>query len=80
MTKVQTDLDPNEFKAFEEICKREQISTRDAIKCAILEWIKKKKGFDPNDPLFSLELSSADIHLGSNHVDEIVYKRRTNEK
>ena len=80
MTNVQTDLDPAEFKELEDICKREQISKRVALKSAILDWIRKKKGFNPDDPLFSLEPGSADVHLGSNHVDEIVYKKRSSEK
>ncbi len=80
MTNIQTNLDSTEFKELEEICKREHISKRDALKIAILEWIRKEKGFNPADPLFTLEPGSADVKLGSNHVDEILYKKRTSEK
>ncbi len=64
----------------EDICKREKISKRYALKMAILEWIRKKKGFNPNDSLFSLEPGSADVQLGSNYVDEIVYRKRIIKK
>lgn len=76
MTNVQTNLDAVDFKELEEICKREQISKREAIKIAILEWIRKKKGFNPEDSLFAMDPGSADIRAGSNYVDEIVYKKK----
>ena len=75
MTNVQTDLDPADFKELEEICKREKISKRKALKVAILEWVRHKKGFDPKDPLFTLKAGSADVKFGSGNVDTVVYKK-----
>ena len=76
MTNVQTNLDRDEFEELEEICKRENISKRKALKIAILEWMRRKKGFDPNDSLFTLEPGSAEVQFGSGKVDEVLYKKK----
>ncbi|MHA1266543.1 MAG: hypothetical protein ACTSRS_15010 [Candidatus Helarchaeota archaeon] len=76
MTNVQTNLDLDDFKELEEICKREKISKRKALKIAILEWIRRKRGFNPDDALFNFEAGSADVHFGSENVDSVVYKKK----
>ena len=80
MTNVQTNLNPDEFKELEEICQREKISKRKALKIAILDWIRRKKGFDPNDSLFTFKAGSADVQFGSEKVDELLYKNRADKK
>ncbi|MHA1379473.1 MAG: hypothetical protein ACTSRG_13955 [Candidatus Helarchaeota archaeon] len=76
MTYVQTNLDPAEFKELEEICKREKISKRKALRIAILEWLRRKKGLNPEDSLFTLEPGSADVKYGSGRVDEVLYQKK----
>ncbi|MEX2682787.1 MAG: hypothetical protein Q6373_014450 [Candidatus Sigynarchaeota archaeon] len=76
MTNVQTVLEPDELKEFEDVCKKEHISKRKAMKIAIMNWIREKKGLDPGDALFTMPAGSATIERGARHVDEVVYKTR----
>ena len=72
---VQTTLEPHEIKELEEVCEREGIPKREAMREAIIEWVTRKKGFNPEDPLFTLKPGSADVKKGSLKVDEVVYSR-----
>jgi len=76
MTIVQTSLDPKEFKEFEEVCKKEKISKRQALKIALKNWIEEKRGLNPEDSLFTFEAGSAGIHVGSGDVDTVIYKKK----
>lgn len=76
MTNVQTVLGPDELKEFEEVCKKEHVSKRQALKIAILNWIREKKGLDPDDALFTMPPGSAAVEKGARHVDEVVYGSR----
>lgn len=77
MTKyVQTTLPPHQVKELEEVCEREGIPKREAIREAIIEWVIRKKGFNPEDPLFTLKPGSAKVRKGSSKVDEVVYSRK----
>lgn len=76
MTNVQTYLGSDELKEFEAVCKKEKISKRQAIRAAILNWVREKKGMDPNDPLFTLPPGSAEVKKGARYVDDIVYNQR----
>jgi len=53
MTIVQTSLEPDELKEFESVCKKEGLSKRQALRNAIMNWVREKKGLDPDDPLFT---------------------------
>jgi hypothetical protein len=72
---LQTKISDMELSDLEEICRREQISKRDALREAIDDWIKKKKGFDANDPLFKDDPLSIDIEKNASQVDEVVYNK-----
>lgn len=72
---VQTKLEPHEVKELEEVCKKEGIPKREAVREAIIEWVTRKKGFNPEDPLFTLEPGSAEVRKGSAKVDEVVYSK-----
>jgi len=76
MTTVQTVLEPDELKEFEAVCKKEHLSKRQALKIAIMNWIREKKGLDPDDALFSMPAGSAAVEKGARHVDEVVYGAR----
>jgi hypothetical protein len=76
MTTVQTILEPNELKEFEDACKKEHVSKRQALKIAIINWIREKKGLDPDDALFTMPPGSAAVEKGARHVDEVVYGSR----
>jgi hypothetical protein len=80
MTNIQTNLNPDELKELEEICKREKISKRKALRIAILDWIRRKKGFDPNDSFFTFKAGFADVQFGSGKVDALLYKNRDDNK
>ncbi len=73
---IQTKLSDAELKDFEEICRREKLSKRQALQEAIKDWIKKKTGFDPKDPLFKDDPLSIDVKYDSSQVDEVVYKKK----
>lgn len=76
MTNVQTVLEPDELKEFEDVCKKEHVSKRQALKTAIMNWIREKKGLDPDDALFTMPAGSAAVERGARHVDEVVYGAR----
>ncbi len=44
----------------------------------MIEWIRRKKGFNPNDALFNFEAGAADIQYGSSNVDKVVYQKLLN--
>ncbi len=73
---IQTKLNDAELKDFEEICRREKLSKRQALQEAIKDWIKKKTGFDPEDPLFKDDPLSIEVKYDSSQVDEVVYKKK----
>lgn len=73
---LQTKISDVELTDLEEICRREQISKREALREAIGDWIKKKKGFDADDPLFRDDPLSIEIEKNAGQVDEVVYKRQ----
>ena len=72
---LQTKISDVELSDLEEICRREKMSKRDALREAIDDWIKKKKGFDANDPLFKDDPLSIDIEKSAGQVDEVVYNK-----
>jgi hypothetical protein len=76
MTIVQTSLEPDELKEFESVCKKEGLSKRQALRNAIMNWVREKKGLDPDDALFTMQPGSANVQKGARHVDEVVYGMR----
>jgi hypothetical protein len=73
MTRIQTELEPAEFKEFGDTCKKEHLSKRQALKIAIMNWVRENGGLNPNDALFTMPPGSADVEKGARHVDDVVY-------
>ncbi|HMF30335.1 MAG TPA: hypothetical protein VKK79_02905 [Candidatus Lokiarchaeia archaeon] len=68
-------MSESDLSDLEEICRMEKLSKREALREAIKDWIKKKKGFDSGDPLFKDDPLSIDVDQDSSMVDEVVYKK-----
>ena len=56
--------------------KKLDISIREAVKEAVLEWIEEKSGIEPRDPIFNLRPISYGDKKASTKVDETLYKRQ----
>ena len=76
MTVVQTTLEPTEMQELEIACKKEGLSKRQAIRLAIMSWVRERKGIDPDDPLFTMAPGSAVVEKAARDVDEVVYGER----
>lgn len=79
MTIVQTTLDPRENDELEAACKKEGLSKRQALRLAIMAWVREKKGLDPDDALFTMAPGSANVRHGARDIDAVLYGEGTRD-
>ncbi len=58
---AQTELDPREYSALATTAKKNQLSIKEALRQAALQWIQEKSGINPDDPIFHLKPQSSYI-------------------
>ncbi len=73
--RVQTELEPREYKRFIEVTKKERLSLKEAARRALEEWASKRTEFDPKDPLFDFSITFEGGKDSSKKIDEVVYSR-----
>lgn len=67
---IQSELNPIVYNELKKTAEKEGISIKEAIREAILEWVREKSGFDKEDPFFKMHTFRASKDLSENH-DEI---------
>lgn len=67
---IQSELEKHIYIELKKTAEKKGISIKEAIREAVLEWIRDKSGFDKNDPFFSMHTFSASGDLSEKH-DEI---------
>lgn len=68
---VQSQLKSQEYIELKKTVEREGITLKEATREALLEWIRSKSGFDPEDPLFeTIGMFRSKKNLATKH-DEI---------
>jgi hypothetical protein len=67
---IQSELEKHIYFELKKTAEKKGISIKEAIREAVLEWIRDKSGFDKNDSFFSMHTFSAPCDLSEKH-DEI---------
>ncbi|NJD77355.1 MAG: ribbon-helix-helix protein, CopG family [Candidatus Methanoperedens sp.] len=67
---IQSELNINIYHELKKTAEKEGISIKEAIREAVLEWVREKSGFDKEDPFFKMHTFRASKDLSENH-DEI---------
>lgn len=67
---IQTELDMHIYSELKKTAERESITIKEAIREAVLEWVREKSGFDKEDPFFKMHTFRASKDLSEKH-DEI---------
>ena len=67
---IQSELDRHLYSELKKTAEKKGISIKEAIKEAVLEWVRDKSGFDRKDPFFRMHTFRASKDLSEKH-DEI---------
>jgi hypothetical protein len=67
---IQSELERHLYFELKKTAERKGISIKEAIREAVLEWVRDKSGFDKNDPFFRMHPFRASKDLSEKH-DEI---------
>jgi hypothetical protein len=52
---AQTELDSEEYSALATAAKKSNLSIKEALRQAALQWVQEKSGINPDDPIFHLK-------------------------
>jgi len=69
MKYIQTELDKHNYLNLKKTAKKQGISIKEAIREAVLEWVREKSGYDEKDPFFKMQTFSASKDLSEKHDD-----------
>ncbi len=67
---IQSELDRHIYSELKNTAEKKGISIKEAIREAVLEWVRDKSGFDKKDPFFRMHTFRASKDLSEKH-DEI---------
>jgi hypothetical protein len=67
---IQSELETHLYSQLKKTAEKKGISIKEAIREAVLEWVRGKSGFDPKDPFFKMRTFQASKDLSEKH-DEI---------
>ncbi|MDD5617206.1 MAG: ribbon-helix-helix protein, CopG family [Candidatus Methanoperedens sp.] len=67
---IQSELDMHIYSELKKTAEKEGISIKEAIREAVLEWVREKSGFNKDDPFFKMHTFRASKDLSEKH-DEI---------
>lgn len=67
---IQTELDMHIYYELKKTAEKESITIKEAIREAVLEWVREKSGFDKEDSFFKMHTFQASKDLSEKH-DEI---------
>jgi len=67
---IQSELDKHIYTELKKTAEKKGLSIKEAIKEAVVEWVREKSGFDKQDPFFRMHTFHASKDLSENH-DEI---------
>jgi len=70
MKYIQSELNTHIYSELKKTAEKEGISIKEAIREAVLEWVREKSGFDSEDPFFKMHTFRASKDLSEKH-DEI---------
>lgn len=64
---IQSELENHLYFELKKTAERKGISIKEAIREAVLEWVRDKSGFDKNDPFFKMHTFRASKDLSEKH-------------
>lgn len=64
---IQSELDKHIYSELKKTAEKHGISIKEAIREAVLEWIRDKSGFDKKDPFFRMHTFRASKDLSEKH-------------
>jgi len=67
---IQSELDKHIYSELKKTAEKKGISIKEAIREAVLEWVRDKSGFDKKDTFFRIHTFRASKDLSEKH-DEI---------
>jgi hypothetical protein len=67
---IQSELETHLYSELKKTAEKKGISIKEAIREAVLEWVRGKSGFDPKDSFFKMRTFQASKDLSEKH-DEI---------
>lgn len=67
---IQSELDTHIYSELKKTAEKQGVSIKEAIREAVLEWVREKSGFDKKDPFFRMRTFRASKDLSGKH-DEI---------
>lgn len=67
---IQSELDKHVYIELKKTAEKKGISIKEAIKEAVMDWVRDKSGFDKKDPFFKMHTFHASKNLSEKH-DEI---------
>ncbi len=67
---IQSELDWHIYSELKKTAEKKGISIKEAIREAVLEWVRDKSGFDKKDPFFRMHTFRASKDLSEKH-DEL---------
>lgn len=67
---IQSELDKHIYSELKKTAEKQGISIKEAIREAVLNWVREKSGFDKKDPFFRMHKFHAPKDLSEKH-DEI---------
>ncbi len=71
---IQSELDPHIYSELKKTAEKKGISIKEAIREAVIEWVRDRSGFDKKDPFFRMHTFQASKDFSEKH-DEI-YKEQ----
>ncbi len=67
---IQSELDKHVYYELKKTAEKKGVSIKDAIKEAVIDWVRDKSGFDKKDTFFRMHTFRASKDLSEKH-DEI---------
>ena len=71
---IQSELDIHIYSELKKTAEKKGISIKEAIREAVIEWVRDRSGFDKKDPFFRMHTFQASEDFSEKH-DEI-YKEQ----